>query len=113
MSELDLDAVTKEIVRLLESIPAEKYSLEERRHAFRRVVYKGAMKILEDFPVIIVGPPPGRPRAEEEQLPTNENAAFFGGPRHPRTDGERPPYHPSGINWLLCQSLGTCPQQTS
>jgi hypothetical protein len=113
MSELDLDAVTKEIERLLESVPPNKYSLEERRYALRNVVYKGAMKILEDFPDIIVGQEPrSRHASKKRGGPVRGEPDAIGIPVYPVAEGQRPPYFPSGIHWLLCLSLGTCPQQT-
>jgi hypothetical protein len=82
----ELDKLTEEFERLLEGVRG-KHSLDEWRYAYRKVLYSGGMKILEQFPEIILGPV------------------------HPVSAGPPPPYHPSAINELLCIVLGNCPPQ--
>jgi hypothetical protein len=81
----DLDTLAEQFGRLLEGVRGE-YSLEEWRHAYRKIIYSGGMKILQAFPEIIIGPPRGV------------------------AAGPPPPYHPSGIGEYLCVVLGNCPQ---
>lgn len=79
----ELDTLTEQFERLLEGIRG-KHSLDEWRHAYRKVIYSGAMKILEDFPEIIIGPV------------------------HP-VAAERPPYRPNAIGQIVCIALDNCP----
>jgi hypothetical protein len=96
----DLDTLTEQFERLLEGIGTE-YTLEEWRYAYREIIYAGAMKILEEFPEIVVGPAPST-------LPQQQQGPGF----HPAAPGQRPPYYPSGIFHLVCIALGNCPPQT-
>jgi hypothetical protein len=83
----ELNKLTEEFERLLEGVPG-KHSLDEWRHAYRKIIYSGGMKILEVFPEIIVGPV------------------------HPVAAGQPQPYRPSAvINEFLCTVLNTCPPQ--
>jgi len=79
----ELDKLTEEFERLLEGVRG-KHSLDKWRHAYRKIIYSGAMKILETFPEIIVGPVRGV------------------------AAGQKPPYHPS-VEPILCIVLGDCP----
>jgi hypothetical protein len=81
----DLDTLAEQFERLLEGVRG-KYTLEEWRHAFRKIIYSGGMKILQTFPEIIVGPV------------------------HGVAAGQKPPYRPSATGEFLCVVLGDCPQ---
>jgi len=113
----ELDTLTEQFERLLEGIRS-KYTLEEWRYAYRKVIYSGAMKILEDFPEIIIGPPlQPSPRLQEQRAPTHGGGAPMGGPgpypggQQPPAiiiAGQRPPPYPSAIGELVCIALGNC-----
>jgi hypothetical protein len=105
----ELDTLTGQFKGTLDGIHT-KYTLEEWRYAYREIIYAGAMRILEEFPEIIIGSPPS-PSAQPQgqQSPTRGDPALAGGPRSPRIDGERPPYHPNGIGQIVCIALGNCP----
>jgi hypothetical protein len=111
----ELDTLTQEFDRLLESIPRGKYSLEEWRYAYRKVVYSGAKKILNDFPELIVGPKPQPMQSEKGPgaHPVAGGLAGGQGVLHPVADGQPPPYRPNAINQVLCIILGTCPQHNT
>jgi hypothetical protein len=116
MSDLDanlgisLDTLTKEFERLLNDIRT-KYSLEEWRYAYSKVIYSGAIKILEKFPGIIIGPAPFPLQSKEIAEPIRGNPTTIGGPLHPVTiAGQAPPFHPSAIGKLVCIVLGNCPE---
>jgi hypothetical protein len=109
----DLDALTEQFQRLLDGI-RDKHTLEEWRFAYRKIVYSGAMKILDDFPELIVGPPPRARQSKKAAGPTRSEPTTIAGPGHPVViAGQPPPYHPSAIGELLCVVLGTCPHQTT
>jgi len=109
----DLDTLAEQFERLLEGVRG-KYSLEEWRFAYRKVVYSGAMKILDDFPELIVGPRPLPLQSKKAAGPTRGEPTTIAGPGHPVViAGQPPPYHPSAIGELLCVVLGTCPKQTT
>jgi hypothetical protein len=115
----ELDTLTEQFEGLLEGIRG-KYTLQEWRYAYRKVIYSGAMKILEDFPAIIIGPPPPPPpQLQEQRAPTHGGGAAKGGPGpHPVVQqppaiiiaGQRPPPYPSSIGELVCIALGDCHQ---
>lgn len=107
----ELDTLTEQFERLLDGIRS-KHTLEEWRFAYRKIIYSGGMKILDDFPEIIIGPAPLPRRSEKKAItgPTRGNPAGIGGPSHGIIAGQAPPFHPSAINELLCIVLGTCPQ---
>lgn len=106
----DLDALTEQFQRLLDGI-RDKHTLEEWRFAYRKIIYAGAIKILDDFPEIIIGPAPLPVRSEKKGGPTRGNPVTLGPPGHPvGIAGQAPPFHPSAIGELLCVVLGTCPQ---
>jgi hypothetical protein len=118
MSDLDtnldisLDTLTKEFKRLLDGIRT-KYSLEEWRYAYSKVIYSGAIEILHKFPEIIIGPAPLAPlplRSEKRADPILGNPGPMGAPLHPVIDGQAPPFHPSAIGKLVCIVLGNCPE---
>jgi hypothetical protein len=100
----DLDTLTEQFERLLEGISTE-YTLEEWRYAYREIIYAGAMKILEEFPEIVVGPAPSTPPQQQQQQ--QQGPGF-----HPAAPGQRPPYYPSSIFHLVCIALGNCPPPT-
>jgi hypothetical protein len=109
----DLDALTEQFQRLLDGI-RDKHTLEEWRFAYRKIVYAGAMKILHDFPELIVGPVPLARQSKKAAGPTRGEPTTIAGPGHPVViAGQPPPYHPSAIGELLCVVLGTCPHQTT
>jgi len=60
----ELDTLTEQFDRLLEGVRSQ-YTLEEWRYAYRKVLYSGAMKILKDFPVVIVGEQPSAQLQED------------------------------------------------
>jgi hypothetical protein len=99
----ELDTLTEQFERLLEGIRG-KYTLEEWRYAYRKVIYSGAKKLLDDFPVIVIGPPPLPPQLQEKKGP-----APGGGPLPPpsSTAGEQPPYRPNAVCVLVCTVLGS------
>jgi hypothetical protein len=113
MSELDTQ--TKQIDQYFEGIGAK--NLEELRYAYRIVIYSGAMKILRDFPDIIVGPPPA-PSSEKQQQQQQQREPGQGGggggvrPPPVYSDSTKPPYRPSAILRLACIALGNCPEPT-
>jgi hypothetical protein len=108
----ELDTLTEQFERLLDGIRT-KHTLEEWRFAYRKIIYSGGMKILDDFPEIIVGQAPLPPRSEKKAVaaPTRGNPAGIRGPVTGVTYGQAPPFHPSSIGELVCIVLGTCPQQ--
>lgn len=109
----ELDTLPEQFDRLLEGVRG-KYTLEEWRYAYRKVIYSGAMRILKDFPEIIVGPPPAPfPEQQQQQRPTVGRGPHGGGDPPPPyfTAGQQPPYRPNAIHELLCIALGTCNQQ--
>ena len=91
----ELDTLTQEFDRLLDGIRTDA-SLEEWQYAYRKIIFSGAMKLLENFPEIIIGPPPSPPPPGEEQGSNLRAGA------HPITDGQPPPYRPSTICQLVC-----------
>jgi hypothetical protein len=108
----NLDTLAEQFERLLEGVSG-KYSLAEWRYAYEKVIYFGAMKILEDFPEIIVGPPPPPMESKKGPAPAHGGPATLGKPIHPVIAGQSPPYHPSSIGKLVCIVLGNCPEPTS
>ena len=112
----DLDTLTEQFERLLDGVNTE-YSLEEWRYAFREIIYAGAMKILEEFPEIVVGPAPSTPPQQQQTPPQQQQTPpqqqqQQGPGFHPAAPGQRPPYYPSGIFHLICIALGNCPPPT-
>jgi hypothetical protein len=106
----ELDTLTEQFERLLEGIHG-KHTLEEWRYAYRKVVYFGAMKILGDFPGIILGPAPLPVRSGKGRGPVPAGATT-GPVAYPVIAGQQPPYRPSDIGELLCIALGNCHQPT-
>jgi hypothetical protein len=109
----ELDSLPEQFERLLGGIGTGN-SLEEWRYAYRKVVYSGAMRILKEFPEIIIGPPPPPPQLQRQPGPgpaPGGNPQIGGGNRPPySTAGQQPPYRPNAIHELLCIALGTCQQ---
>jgi len=111
----ELDTLTEQFERLLEGIRT-KYTLADWRYAYRKVIYSGAMKILEDFPEIIIGSPPQPSPQLQEQRAHGGGAPMAGPGPHPGVQqppaiiiaGQRPPPYPSDIGELVCIALGTC-----
>ncbi|MEO7205196.1 MAG: hypothetical protein ABI356_10340 [Steroidobacteraceae bacterium] len=111
----ELDSLPEQFERILEGIRTN-YPLEEWRYAYRKVIYAGAMRILKDFPEIIVGPPPALPQVQEQRGPTYGGGAQIGGGHNPPPkfiDGQKPPYRPSAIIELVCIASGNCPPAQS
>jgi len=107
----ELDTLTEQFERLLEGVRG-KYTLEEWRYAYRKVIYSGAKKLLDDFPVIVIGPPPLPPHLQEQQAaPAGGGGAGRGpqpGPQPPvNTAGQQPPYRPSVVCELVCIVVGS------
>ena len=105
----NLDTLAEQFEQLLEGVRG-KYSLEEWRYAYQKIIYSGAMKILENFPEIIVGPAPMPMESKKGSGPTRGDPATLGKPLHPVIAGQTPPYHPSSISKLVCIVLGNCPE---
>jgi hypothetical protein len=105
----ELDKLTEQFDGLLNGI-REKYSLEEWRYAYRKVIYSGAMKIFKEFPVVIIGPPPPPPQQEQKGGAVGSGPEFMRNPPPITVLGERPPYRPScTILLAACIALGNCP----
>jgi hypothetical protein len=115
MSELDIGA--EQVAQLFRRIGGN--NLEESRYAYRKILYAGAMKILRDFPEIIIGPPPDpspqpqpQPQQQQQQQQQQQEHPAFGGGaggnpgRGPGTAGEKPPYRPSVVCQLVCIASG-------
>jgi hypothetical protein len=111
----DLDALTNQFAKLLGSTENE-YTLAEWRYAYRKVIYSMGLRVLMDFPEIIVGPPPSSVGSTPlmEKGPPGDSPGFGGGNpgSHPIIAGQQPPYRPSAIGTLVCLVLGDCQQQT-
>jgi hypothetical protein len=110
----EFDSKTDQMQQLFQGIGGE-YSLEESRYAFRKLIYFGAMKLLRDFPEIVIGPEPMQ--ADQGRAgghPEGSGSAFAGGHGvlHPVDAGQPPPFRPSDIGRLLCIALGNCPPQS-
>src|SRR5258708_40208930 len=99
----ELDTLPEQFDRLLEGIRG-KYTLEEWRYAYRKVIYSGAKKLLNDFPVIIVGPAPLPVRSGKGPAPAG---ATTGPGAYPVIAGEQPPYRPNAVCELVCTVLGS------
>jgi hypothetical protein len=106
----ELDTLVDQFDGLLNGIRT-KYSLEEWRYAYRKIIYSGAVKILREHPEIVIGPRPAPPRQLPED-PIQEGGGTGKGwqPPPPFIDSTKPPYRPSAICELACCiALGTCP----
>jgi hypothetical protein len=109
----ELDTLTEQFEGLLKGIRG-KYTLEEWRYAYRKVIYSGAKKLLDDFPVIVIGPPPLPQHLQEQQSAPPGGGAGGRGP-HPGGQpppnlspaGDKPPYRPSAICELVCIVVGS------
>jgi hypothetical protein len=103
MSELDIGA--EQIAQLFGRIGGK--NLEESRYAYRKILYAGAMKILRDFPEIVIGPPPDpSPQQQQQEHPVFGGGAGGNPGRGPGIAGEKPPYRPSAVCQLVCIASG-------
>jgi hypothetical protein len=107
----DLDALTDQFTKLLGNTTNK--SLAEWRYAYRKVIYSMGLRILEDFPEIILGPTPSAVPLEMKKGPPGDFPDFGGGAPggHATIAGQQPPYRPSAIITLACLALGDCQQR--
>jgi hypothetical protein len=93
---------------LLDRVPSN-YGVEEWRYLLRRVVYTVSMRVLETFPDIVVGPPPGHSPGPMPMMKGGapQPASVGGPPRMVQAGGPIPPYRPN-VGLLLCIATGDC-----
>lgn len=93
---------------LLDRVPSS-YGVEEWRYLVRRVVYTVSMRVLETFPDIVVGPPPGHSPGPMPMMKGGapQPASVGGPPRMVQAGGPQPPGRPN-VAKLLCIVTNDC-----